>query len=67
QGKGLGKHMLARGLRAARDRGLRHAMISTDWNNHRAYLFYTNFGYGFLDRTFSFRKELKEARQAGAV
>ena len=57
QGKGLGKHMLALGLREARERGLRHAMISTDWNNYRAYLFYTNFGFGFLDRTFSFRKE----------
>ncbi len=62
QGRGLGKHLLALGLREARDRGLRHAMISTDWNNHRAYLFYTNFGYRFLDRTFSFRKELSGAR-----
>jgi GNAT superfamily N-acetyltransferase len=58
QGKGLGKHLLARGLREARRHGLRHAMISTDWDNHRACLFYTNFGYGFLDRTFAFRKEI---------
>lgn len=39
--------------------GCRHALISTDWNNYRAYLFYTNFGFRFLDRTFGFRKELQ--------
>jgi GNAT superfamily N-acetyltransferase len=62
QGKGLGKHMLSLGLREASKRGLRHAMISTDWNNYRAYLFYTNFGFAFLDRTFAFRKELGSDR-----
>ena len=65
QGRGLGKYLLARGLREARERGPRHALISTDWNNHRAYLFYTNFDYRFLDRTFSFRKALKAARRKG--
>jgi ribosomal protein S18 acetylase RimI-like enzyme len=63
QGRGLGKHLLARGLGEMRKAGPRHAMISTDWNNHRAYLFYTNFGYRFLDRTFSFRKKLGGARR----
>jgi GNAT superfamily N-acetyltransferase len=58
QGKGLGKYLLSRGLREAKAKGLRHAMISTDWNNYRAYLFYANFGFGFLDRTFSFQKKL---------
>jgi GNAT superfamily N-acetyltransferase len=58
QGKGLGKHLLSRGFSEMRARGFRHAGISTDWNNHRAYLFYTNFGFRFLDRTFGFRKEL---------
>jgi hypothetical protein len=37
-------------------------MISTDWDNYRAYLFYTNFGFKFLDRTFSFRKDLDGAQ-----
>jgi len=59
RGKGLGKHLLARGLAEAREAGMRHAMISTDWDNHRAALCYTNIGYRFLDRTFSFRKELR--------
>ncbi len=58
QGKGLGKWLLSLSLREMRVHGLRHAMVSTDWNNHRAYLFYANFGFRFLDRTFSFRKEL---------
>lgn len=63
QGKGLGKYMLSLGLQEAREKGLRHAMISTDWNNYRAYLFYTNFGFRFLDRTFSFRKDFDRAEQ----
>jgi len=59
QGKGLGKYLLARNLAEMRRAGCRHALISTDWNNYRAYLFYTNFGFRFLDRTFGFRKELQ--------
>jgi ribosomal protein S18 acetylase RimI-like enzyme len=58
QGKGVGKYLLARGLAEMRKSGARHAMISTDWNNWRAYLFYTNFGFTFLDRTFGFAKSL---------
>jgi GNAT superfamily N-acetyltransferase len=62
QGKGLGKYLLARGLTEMRRAGCRHALINTDWDNYRAYLFYTNFGYRFLDRTFGFRKELGDER-----
>jgi GNAT superfamily N-acetyltransferase len=58
QGQGLGKYLLARGLAEMRARGARHACIGTDWDNWRAYLFYTNSGFGFLDRTFGFRKKL---------
>ena len=58
QGRGIGKCLLARGLAEMREAGCHHAMISTDWNNWRAYLFYTNFGFEFLDRTFGFRKKL---------
>jgi GNAT superfamily N-acetyltransferase len=56
RGRGLGKYLLAAGLTAMREVGARHAMINTDWDNYRAYLFYTNFGYRFLDRTFGSRK-----------
>jgi len=58
QGRGIGKCLLARGLAEMREAGCRHAMISTDWDNWRPYLFYTNFGFEFLDRTFGFRKKL---------
>ena len=58
QRKGLGKYLLARGLAEMQKAGARHAMISTDWNNYRAYLFYTNLGFSFLDRTFAFGKKL---------
>lgn len=60
QGRGIGKCLLARGLAEMRKAGARHAMISTDWNNYRAYLFYTNFGFRFLDRTFGFSRDLSE-------
>jgi GNAT superfamily N-acetyltransferase len=59
QGQGLGKYLLARGLAEMRARGARHACIGTDWDNWRAYLFYTNFGFTFLDRTFGFSKSLE--------
>jgi len=62
QGQGLGKHLLARGLAEMRAAGARHAMISTDADNHRAYLFYANFGFRFLDRTLSFRRPAPRRR-----
>lgn len=58
QGRGLGKFLLATGLAEMRQAACRHAGISTDWDNHRAALFYANFGYRFCDRTFMFRKEV---------
>jgi GNAT superfamily N-acetyltransferase len=60
QGRGLGKHLLRRALQEAHELGYRGASISTDWNNHRAYLFYTNFGYHVVDWTFEFLKELAQ-------
>ena len=41
-----------------RKAGFRHAGISTDWDNYRAQLFYTNFGYRLRDRTFAFERDL---------
>jgi GNAT superfamily N-acetyltransferase len=60
QGRGLGKWLLLLSLRAMREHGIRHAMVSTEWNNYRAYLLYSNYGFAFMDRTFSFRKELPD-------
>ncbi|MAF09807.1 hypothetical protein CMK11_05085 [Candidatus Poribacteria bacterium] len=53
QGKGLGRHLMRRSLVEARDAGYRHAVISTNQENHRARLFYSNFGYHPVDWTYS--------------
>jgi GNAT superfamily N-acetyltransferase len=58
QGRGLGKFLLARGLAEMKRAGCRHASICTNRHNHRAYLFYTNLGFKFSDRTVGFRKKL---------
>ncbi|MHC4249141.1 MAG: GNAT family N-acetyltransferase [Planctomycetota bacterium] len=59
QGRGLGKALLGRSLAEARPLGYRHAAISTDWRNHRALLFYSNFGYAVVDWTYGFGRELE--------
>ena len=59
QGLGLGRYLMQRALWEAQDIGYRHAAISTAWDNHRAFLFYTNFGYQVVDWTYGYRRELK--------
>jgi len=56
QGRGLGKYLLGRALEEAHSLGYRNASISTDWNNHRAFLFYTNYGYYVVDWTYEFTR-----------
>lgn len=56
QGRGLGKHILRRSLQEAHMIGYRNAAISNDWDNHRALLFYSNFGYHAIDWTHSFAR-----------
>ena len=58
QGKGLGRRLLWRALVEAREAGYRHAAISTAWDNHRAFLFYSNFGYHVVDWTYGYGKKL---------
>ena len=58
QGRGLGRHLLQRALWDARDIGYRHAVISTDWENYRAFLFYSNCGYRAVDWTYTLGREL---------
>jgi len=60
QGKGLGRHLLQRALLEMRGAGYRHAALSTDWHNYRALLFYTNYGYQVVDRTYSREKDLQK-------
>jgi GNAT superfamily N-acetyltransferase len=59
QGRGLGKYLLSRALAAMREQGAKHTLLLTHDDNYLAQLFYANFGYRFLDRTFSFRKRLQ--------
>ena len=58
QGIGLGKHLLQRGLNEMRGVGYRHASISTAWDNYRAYVLYTHFGFRVVDWTYGYRQEI---------
>ena len=58
QGIGLGKHLLQRGLNEMRLIGYRHACITTAWDNYRAFVLYTHFGFQVVDWTYGLRKEL---------
>ena len=61
QGQGLGRHLLQYALQEMHKAGYRHAAISTAWDNHRAFLFYSNCGYRTVDWTYEFVKNLSEA------
>ena len=63
QGQGLGKYLLQYSLQEMHKVGYRHAALSTDWNNYRALLFYSNFGYRAVDWTYAYEKVLSEAPQ----
>ena len=58
QGRGLGRYLLQRALTEMHGAGYRHAAISTALNNHRAYLFYSNFGYRTVDWTYGWSRRL---------
>ena len=58
QGQGIGRYLLQCALHEMRKIGYRHALISTAWDNHRAFLFYSNFGYRVTDWTYEFSKRL---------
>ena len=56
QGQGLGRYLLQYTLHEMYNIGYRHALISTDWENYRAFLFYSNFGYQVSDWTYGYLK-----------
>lgn len=60
QGQGLGRYLLQYELQEMHKVGYRHAAISTAWDNHRAFLFYSNCGYRTVDWTYEFVKNLSE-------
>ena len=59
QGKGLGRYLLQRARQEMHRVGYRHAGISTSWENFRALLFYSNYGYRVVDWTYGLRREMK--------
>ena len=61
QGEGLGKYLLQYSLYEMHKVGYKHAALSTDWNNNRALLFYSNFGYRAVDWTYAFDKVLLDS------
>ena len=60
QGQGLGRYLLQYALQEMHKVGYRHAAISTNWENYRAFLFYSNCGYRTVDWTYEFVKNLSE-------
>ena len=56
QGDGWGRYLLSTAMAEGSKLGYRHAVISTDWHNYRAQLFYTNYGYTALDTGYAFTK-----------
>ncbi len=60
QGRGLGRHLLQRALNEAHEIGYRNAVISTSWDNYRAFLFYANCGYHVVDWTHGYTRRLEE-------
>jgi GNAT superfamily N-acetyltransferase len=56
QGKGLGRYLLQKNLWEMQNLGYRNSVISTDWRNYRAQLFYTNYGYQIADTNYEFAK-----------
>ena len=56
QGEGLGKYLLQYSLHEMHKVGYKHATLSTDLDNNRALLFYSNFGYRAVDWTSAYQK-----------
>lgn len=57
QRKGWGRYLLQRNLWEAQKIGYKNTAISTNMKNHRAHLFYTNYGYQMTDTAYQFVKE----------
>ena len=60
QGQGLGKYLLQYSLQEMHKVGYRHASLSTDWGNNRAFLLYSNCGYRIVDWTYAYSKSLEK-------
>jgi len=56
KGKGLGRYLLLKMLWEMRKLGYKHTVISCSWDNPRAVLLYTNYGYQLTDTTYGLVK-----------
>ena len=56
QGQGIGRYLLQFAMREMHAIGYRNATISTELTNHRALLFYSNYGFKKVDWTFCYDK-----------
>lgn len=63
QGEGLGKYLLQYSLHEMHKVGYKHAALSTDWDNNRALLFYSNFGYRAVDWTYAYQKPFQKIQK----
>lgn len=60
QGQGIGKYLLQFSLQESYNIGYRHASLSTDSQNIRAFLLYGNCGYRVVDWTYGYSKNLNQ-------
>ena len=58
QKKKIGKYLLQQTLNDAHALGYRRAGISTAWDNHRAFAFYSNVGFSVSDWTYGWGEKL---------
>lgn len=61
QGAGVGRYLLQLTMRELHRVGYRNATITTEWINHRALLFYSNYGFKKVDWTFGYERTLPTA------
>jgi GNAT superfamily N-acetyltransferase len=57
--KGWGRYLLQRNLWEMQKTGYKNTVISTDWMNYRAQLFYSNYGYHLVDTGYEFTKKMQ--------
>lgn len=58
RGRGWGRYLLQRNLWEAQKIGYQNTVISTDITNHRALLFYTNYGYRVVNTGYGLVKNI---------
>ncbi|NKB72407.1 MAG: GNAT family N-acetyltransferase [Candidatus Latescibacteria bacterium] len=60
QGKGWGAYLLLRTLWEAQKVGYQHSILGTGEENHKAQLFYANYGYRTTHSSYSYYKDLRQ-------